>query len=187
MTEFQSGSIIGVDSVAIAAATVAPAISAAVASTTPTAATTVSATSAAWAAATTTTPAVATASANTTPSANTTFARLGDIHRKRAAVHRLFIQSRDRRVRLGFVGHFDKPETTRPTGLTIRDDLRTCDSTILLKHRVQLIRRGGPGEITNVNVRRHARTEIVVPCAGDVPGPVRPLERVLTAGLTEHC
>ncbi len=140
--------------VAVATATTAvtPTISAAVTAS----ASTVASAAATGTAGRTTSTAAASAVASTA-SATTFFAWLGDIHRKRAAVHLLIVERFDGRIGLWLVRHLDESEPARPTGFPIRHHLGSCHCPVLLKHRVQVIRCGGPGQIANIDVRSHWR------------------------------
>src|SRR5207248_319069 len=67
--------------------------------------------------------------------------------------------------------HLEEAEAPRATGLTVGYDLGPRHLPVLLKHRVQVVRRRGPGQVTDIDVRSHARTELTVPRAGSSQAP----------------
>jgi hypothetical protein len=89
---------------------------------------------------TTTTVAAATATTEATATAATAATRTrgpftGFVHRQWPAIDLMPIEGRDGSLKT-FVGlHLHESETTRPTGLAIRDHFRTANCTVRCKHR----------------------------------------------------
>lgn len=150
---------------------------AAATATVPTAATAVTATAAAATASAAAAPAVAAGTAAVAASATagtaavaaaataaspapsrTRFTGLRLVHAEPPSAERFVMQAVDRRLSFRVVGHLDKPEPARPAGFAVRNDLCADYLPVLLKQLEQVVGRGIPREVADVNVLRHQRT-----------------------------
>jgi hypothetical protein len=148
--------------VATASAPVASAITATVA--TPSASTSTAAATASG------TPSLTSTSA-TISATPTTLSRLGNVHGEWATVHLEVVQRGDGRVGLRLVGHFDEPKATRTAGFPIDDDLGSLDHPVLSKHCDEVVVCCCPGQVADVDVRGHAKTELTIPRVGISQAP----------------
>ena len=114
-------------------------------------------------AAATTTVATATAAATVAAAATTTRtgrALTGLVDRQGPAIDLLAVEGRDGRLQT-FVGlHFHETEAARTAGLAIRDHLGASHGAVSSKHRLQVSRRGGPGEVSHVNLPGHKKLNL---------------------------
>jgi hypothetical protein len=114
---------------------------------------------------TTATAAATTAAAAETSTATATTAataplipRLGFIHRQRSATEVGTVEGRDCTIGFAVIFHFDEAESTRAPCLTVHDHLGPGDFPVLLKEVVQVVLRGIPNQVADINVLRHLKT-----------------------------
>src|SRR5262249_17987158 len=108
--------------------------------------------SAAVASAATASASAAVPATTASPAAAAALGRASLVDRQRTATERLAVQGVDGRLRLGVVVHLDEAEAARAAGFAIGDDLGPSDRPVLLEQRQQVVGRGVPRQVADVDV-----------------------------------
>jgi hypothetical protein len=102
-------------------------------------------------------PISATSTAAASGTAPTTAGRSGTrlVHVESSSLMVAAVQARNRRIRLGVVGHLDESEATTSTGLPVAQDLGRVDRPERLEELLKILRGGRKTEITDIKPFRH--------------------------------
>jgi hypothetical protein len=108
----------------------------------------------------------ATSTTATAPAAETSAAatatavipRLGLVNCQWPASEVGTVEGSDCPISFAVIFHFHEAEASRTPGLTVHDHLRPSDLAVLLKEVVQVVLRGIPNEIADIDILRHLKT-----------------------------
>jgi hypothetical protein len=68
------------------------------------------------------------------------------------------IQSLDCSLGFGIVLHFHETKAARPAGFLVHDHLSPIDRAVFLEQGQQIVCRGFPDQVADVNILRHRNT-----------------------------